>query len=400
MFSCVHNSGTSGIVQDNKLIMRINDSSGKTIDEYTYEGPITGEMMAVKKDFKSPKDMNTFSLYTELWQAGKMVDQSNIVYSCSDIDPDNCNKDSSSILITSISILALILIALGFGIHRRRVNTITSTYILAILLFSAFILSPSVTEAKGASWNEEYTDTLSYYWDFSGYITNWGSGWANALGARNITVNYNAEIRNADTNALISDNSSIPVGTNLLLQFKPHRYTDISWFGTGYSADSPYGQWRQDAEPPPVPDGIQYGVPAVGVPIYSNTSFASFDWGLWCPNTATEESALTSTQLGEIYNRTNIFVPTAGKELPFFDSLTFRQRADLASFVNNNTYPFYGYNLEFGIYIPLVISPPTKTIINTSGMTCGAMSGNETDGYSMLCTVDTAGSMNPTFNFS
>jgi hypothetical protein len=39
-------------------------------------------------------------------------------------------------------------------------------------------------------------------------------------------------------------------GDTLSLEFVPHVYTDVSWTGTGYSNDTPYGDWIASAGPP------------------------------------------------------------------------------------------------------------------------------------------------------
>ncbi len=405
MFSCLHNSGTSQSIPDNKLIMKIYegpiaDNTMKTpLVEYTYEGPVTGEMMAVKKDFVSKKNLDKFSLYTELWSGGKIVDQSTIYYDCNSIDPNLCNKKSNNVLVTTIAIIALILIALAFGIHRKR--TVLATYILAMIISSAFLFSPTITEAKSFVWTQQYTDSLYYYWNNAGnaFEGRW-SGWESALGPRTVNIKYNVDIKNSGTNESINDGASLPVGTNLLLTFKPHKYADISWVGTGYSADSPYGQWRVDTEPPTRPDGINYG----GLPSF----YSSFSYSLgpdnnsvWCPNTDTANT-LPIAELRALYERTYVNLVGVGNTSFFLDTLMLRNRADIASFVNN--VDKFVYDLLPGpdgaVYIPLVVSPPTKTVTNTNGMTCGSLTGNETNGYSMQCTITTAGPLNPTFNFA
>src|SRR3989344_5488246 len=62
----------------------------------------------------------------------------------------------------------------------------------------------------------------------------------------NITINYHVQITD-DLGNVVAQGATIPAGTTLHLSFVPHVYTDVYWFGTGFSFDSPYGEWRADA---------------------------------------------------------------------------------------------------------------------------------------------------------
>ena len=110
MFACVHNSGTSQSVPDGKLVLKITDSSGKTVNEYTYQGPITGEMMAVKKDFISKSNLDHFFLTAQLWQSDKLVDQAKIEYDCNKIDQNLCSSSSSPFIIIVLGAIALLIV--------------------------------------------------------------------------------------------------------------------------------------------------------------------------------------------------------------------------------------------------------------------------------------------------
>ena len=68
----------------------------------------------------------------------------------------------------------------------------------------------------------------------------------------NITIQYRAFIKNADTGEVVLPNASVPVGTNLELAFDEHVTEDIYWFGTGGYLDSPYGDWGDPDDAPPI----------------------------------------------------------------------------------------------------------------------------------------------------
>ena len=109
MFSCVHNSGTSDSVPNGKLTLKITNASGKTVNEYTYQGPVTGAMMAVKNDFVAKSNLDHFFLTAQLWQADKLVDQTKLEYDCNKIDPKLCNPKNNNWIIFATLIIIILL---------------------------------------------------------------------------------------------------------------------------------------------------------------------------------------------------------------------------------------------------------------------------------------------------
>lgn len=122
--------------------------------------------------------------------------------------------------------------------------------IFIILSFITCIsILPEKTEAKSVSWNKLVNETLLYYWNFGGRnVEGLSSGWQQGLEDANITVTYQAQVYNVSAgNILVSDGAVLPVGTQLRFSPKSFSDSDISWFGTGYSADSPNGHWVSGA---------------------------------------------------------------------------------------------------------------------------------------------------------
>jgi hypothetical protein len=66
-----------------------------------------------------------------------------------------------------------------------------------------------------------------------------------------ITINFNYAVTDHTTHTAIAKNSNVTVGQKLDFTFAAYGSHDISWFGTGYSMDSPYGEWRANAAAPP-----------------------------------------------------------------------------------------------------------------------------------------------------
>lgn len=122
LFSCLHNSGTSQNVPDGKLILEITDINGKTIEKHVYEGLVTGEMMATKKDFVSKKNLDHFFLTAQLWQSNKLVDESKLEYDCNIINSGLCNKENNFYIwiIVGIILLVLLLVLVVFIIKKRK----------------------------------------------------------------------------------------------------------------------------------------------------------------------------------------------------------------------------------------------------------------------------------------
>lgn len=119
--------------------------------------------------------------------------------------------------------------------------------VFSFVLFTAsFVQSVS---AKSVSWSDTAPKSFGYCWNNSREEVNDGDceGWVAALENPNVTITYAADIYNADTNALISDGATIPTGTRIRFQPKGYADSDISWFGTGHSSDSPNGHWVSNA---------------------------------------------------------------------------------------------------------------------------------------------------------
>jgi hypothetical protein len=184
----------------------------------------------------------------KVYQANVLVDESSIEYSCDSINSEACS-DSSDYLIEIITGIGfLILLILLIMLFKKKTKNI-ELVVIAFVIFAGFVFSTETTEAKGVSWNTVLEQEMGYFWSrFGGPYSGWSPGLVNP----NVTVSYDVEINDKETGAVISDGDNVPVGSNLTLKFTPHEFDDIYWFGTGYSTDSPYGEWSENAEPGPV----------------------------------------------------------------------------------------------------------------------------------------------------
>jgi hypothetical protein len=103
---------------------------------------------------------------------------------------------------------------------------------------------------------QQITGTMSYAWNrglgglFPSSDTNI-SGWVQGLGNPNVSIGYDFGIYDAASpTTLIPENSTVQSGKQVILKFNPYVSDNIFWFGTGYSLDSPFGEWRANAAPP------------------------------------------------------------------------------------------------------------------------------------------------------
>ena len=389
VFACVNNSGTSSLVGDNKVVLKIVDPNGNEVTSYTYDGSITGEMMAVKKDFVSPKDLTSFSLVSEIYHAGVLVGTSTLVYDCNKIDPTKCKKGESLDLGAFIIglLLVVVLVAIALWINAKKkvgLQKTLSVFILVGLTTFGVILSTPKAEAKDTVWNTTPSVNLDYF------ANRWGgSWWVEALQNPNISVTYHAEIKNKDTGAVVSDGASFPVGTHLTLSLLPQTSQDISWFGTGFSEDSPYGEWRSDAAPSAVsctakdflstvtPYGITLNIyiPLVVAPPSSQTITNTS--GMTCSATSATTQDCTVTTAGAITPQFN-FGSTYGRF--YYRYYDFRGNGYAGCYGNNT--PLFVDNYPAFPYTPLIatrnvssvytVNVPSRTI--TYNLTATAVS--------------------------
>ncbi len=119
------------------------------------------------------------------------------------------------------------------------------SYALAIVL--ALVLIPFViARAESVVWSELQPNL---------HATG-GSGRAQLyLNNAMVQVTYNVRVSEVDEAGAkirtLIEGESVPINTRVLFEFVPHVFSDIYWFGTGHTYDTPYGDWRPGAAAPP-----------------------------------------------------------------------------------------------------------------------------------------------------
>jgi len=124
----------------------------------------------------------------------------------------------------------------------RKCLTISLLYTFIACGF--FLTAPSTAHADiSTTWSTTIPQTLYYSWNrFWEESPIYSLGWDEALGANTeVNVTYRANVINYETGQEITNGETVPVGTWLIFQREEPETGDVSWFGTGYTDDSPYG---------------------------------------------------------------------------------------------------------------------------------------------------------------
>jgi hypothetical protein len=141
------------------------------------------------------------------------------------------------------------------NLSDENVGTITTSDRDTVTVQSRFVTNG--TSASGyRTYSTQVVGTLWYAWNrgLGGILFPSSdraiSGWAAGLTDPNITVGYDFGVYDSSGVNRIPEGSTIAQGTQVMLKFSPYVSDNIFWFGTGYSMDSPYGEWRTNAEAP------------------------------------------------------------------------------------------------------------------------------------------------------
>ncbi len=196
--------------------------------------------------------------------------------------------------------------------------------ILAFALLS-FAIDPQESLAKSVQWNTTVNESLRYCWSWGSDISSCPdiTHWVLGLGSPNITVKYLATITNEDTGETIADGATIPTGTRIRLVPTTYDRDHVSWFGTGYSEDSPYGYWYENPDsiaPSQYCDSSNYvGTTKAGknnVKVYSplivKPSNISFDHSGTANITCTENGSLCNVNTSGTIQVKVLFAQTSG----------------------------------------------------------------------------------------
>lgn len=273
LFACAH-AVNELTAENNVLTLTLTDQrTGDTIHQYRYSGAISGMMGGYGETFTPERNYNHVTLTATLERDGAVAEEVSITYNCEDIPETDClpeeQSDNNGVMMSdSLSsktmlymvggFFVLVLVTVLFLVLSRKKKVSPAMFpILFGLVFLGVGGYAIDAAAKSTSWNYTYPGILAVCAD--GSYPNWGyrnecinsfgnMGWD--LRNPNTTITYHANVYDHTTGRMLSEGETVPVGT--LLRFSPdtHERVHTSWFGTGYSYDSPNAYWVSDAALP------------------------------------------------------------------------------------------------------------------------------------------------------
>jgi len=128
VFACVHNSGLSSSVSDNKLIVSVEDSLGNIVSKAVYNGVITGNMMGFKTSFVPLISNGDLIVKADLYHKNQLVDSVSMKYDCANFSTSTCKTSypnaqniPSNDIFSTIILIVLVVLFLIFLIIVRKV---------------------------------------------------------------------------------------------------------------------------------------------------------------------------------------------------------------------------------------------------------------------------------------
>ena len=278
LFSCLHSASSFDLVPDSRLELSLLDAQGEEFYSYTYEGPVSSDMMGVAKTFVPKRSHDTFTLKAALYQNDTLVEDVSFVYDCTELTAGPCDsvrgektgqgektglfglgESGTRTPIILVGILVLLGV-LGLAIWRLflRKKTSSADYPIASLLLMGILgtallipgaVQAQVTNNKPAQTG--YGTSITAGDTYNGGLSRRANAYVtedtrvnNALSNPHATVHYHADIFNETNGGNLVPGDAVAVGD--VLRFTP-RLGSIDWFGTGGYADSPLGVWYDQA---------------------------------------------------------------------------------------------------------------------------------------------------------
>lgn len=220
MSVCVHNSGAETNIGNGTVILQLKDLNGKMIESYEYNGIIPSNSAQFSKEFTSPRDIENFTLEIKAMVGGVLSDEFSIDYGCKATNTCSNNMFSNIWVILGGFLTIIILLIIMITIKKNK-KIVLPMFSLVLLL--SFFVSPSVTEAARTTSVSTTAGDLSAGAYMNQKIEN----------AR-VTLTNSVDARNNSTNAVINNNASLPIGT----QVRIDTGSSVSVSATGASSST------------------------------------------------------------------------------------------------------------------------------------------------------------------
>lgn len=124
LVTCFNDTNKSKDEDISKIETVIVDNKGNELAKTIYDGKIYPEINAIVQKFSPKKNLSDFTVISTVYNSEKkVIDRVEKVYSCQDIDPDNCMLSKNNFNIISIFII-LIIIGLFIFVFKKKLNNI------------------------------------------------------------------------------------------------------------------------------------------------------------------------------------------------------------------------------------------------------------------------------------
>lgn len=286
---------------------------------------------------------------------------------------------------------------------------------------------PTTNVSGNATWSTTLNDvSLAYAWNrwtlaqskpecFSGQSGNFSSdtvnstcvsGFVTAGSDINVQISQEARVYDATTGAVIANNATLTPGQQVRLEFKRLVPENIFWFATGYSLDSPYGEWRTNATAPARVNSSNGGVSSNHVTCnirdYTNSiRIDDYSRHTGCMVKLKNDAAAQGPMWAcKTYGTDGSGNQVCDEYWYYHFSAGFMDETTADNFCRANGYGPQG-QYDFDVYAPLEVNPPARTF-SYGGLTgCVSAPADSDSDLAVLCTVpDTQGAtLTPTFNY-
>jgi len=287
LFACLSSTGLAESAPG-KLEVSVNGPYGELIQNFTYQGDITGSVMGLRGQFIPDKNLDNFKIKTTLYDgSNNPLEETELSYNCENINPDKCLQKSppsegykqKALIFVLIGFGIIVIIGLIFLILRKKgsnppasgnsVNYSTETEsirppsspnitarIVTIIILSAstLLLGTMATSGEVISQNFGPIDQWSTHWTSRNPnpppIAKMGR-----LKLENVMyeISYNAVATENDGSPL-QNGDKIPSGTIITFSVDPSSFLPSGsdsayWFTLGNIGEIHLGHWHANADP-------------------------------------------------------------------------------------------------------------------------------------------------------
>jgi hypothetical protein len=132
LFSCF--ASVADDSKDDEVTLIVQDTQGKVIYQYEYRGAITQAITGSEEEFIPTKSYTDFTVTAVHTYKGKVVDEIQQIYSCNDINPKLCPKDTPKnklfeidLNVTLLASIVVLFVLVIITVYKNRKNNQTKS---------------------------------------------------------------------------------------------------------------------------------------------------------------------------------------------------------------------------------------------------------------------------------